>query len=379
MHQNILQLHDSAGLYGGETVILNLSRALKQTKYNSIVGCLTGFHQDKPALGKEAEAKGLDVAYFPMRMKFDPFVLGKIGKVVQQRKVKIIHTHGYKSNLLGLIVAKASNVSIITTNHLFPPMPLEDKKLQFYSKCDIYFTMKYLDKIVAVSEAIKEKLIAKGVNKSKIVVSENGIDIGDYDTPVNFDKTALRKAFNINDNAFVVGTLGRLTPQKGHVFLLEAVKKVLSKNIPVIVIIAGDGFLKNKLMEYSRKLNISDNIIFLGFRNDTINLLKLMDVFVMSSIDEGLPMAMLEAMASRLPVIVTSVGDIPKVIIDNKNGILVEPSNSNMLADKIVYLLNNKSVCREISVNAFNTVCRYHSKEEMCKKYLAIYEKLIIK
>lgn len=377
MNKNILQLHSSAGLYGAESVILSLSKALKQTKYSSIVGCLIDSYKMKPELGKEAEDSGLDVEYFPMKFKLDPFVIRKIGKAIHQRNIQLIHAHGYKSNILGIIASKIYRIPIITTNHLHPPMPIEDKKLQFYSKIDVYFTMKRLDKIVAVSDEIRDKLISEGLIESKIIVIENGIEIDKYNTLDEFDKLAYKKSLKIDPNSFVIGTLGRLTPQKGHVFLLEAAKKVLSKNMPVMFLIVGDGHLKDYLEAYAKNLGISENIKFLGFRKDISSLLKIMDIFVMSSIDEGLPMAMLEAMAARTPVIVTSVGDIPKVIKDNENGILVEPRKNDILAEKIIYLLNNEQKRKEFSEKAFKTAVNNYSNEAMCKEYLKVYEEIL--
>jgi len=373
---NVLQLHSSAGLYGAETVILNLSKALRQIKCTSTVGCIADAQQNKPELGKAAETLGLDVVYFPMKTKLDLLTVGKIGQVIHSRGITIIHAHGYKSNALGLIASKLYHIPIITTNHLFPPMPLDNRKLQLYSKFDVSFTMKRLDKIVAVSEEIKDKLIKKGLIESKITVIENGIDLNEY-TNNEFDKCAFRRYLNIDADSFIVGTLGRLSTQKGYTFLLEAAKKILSHKTPAVFLIAGDGPLRGQLEEYAKKLNISENVKFIGFRRNTATLLKIMDVFVLSSIDEGLPMAMLEAMAARIPVLVTSVGDIPKVIENNKNGNLVEPGNSEILADKILSLLHNRPLCEQLADNAFDTVSRYYSKEAMCKKYLDIYNDLI--
>lgn len=375
MTENILQLHDSAGLYGAETVILSLSKAMRQTKYNPILGCIMT-NQKEPELAKVAETSALDVVHFPMRKNLDPFVVKKIHHLLRKRHIKLIHAHGYKSNLLGLIASKAYGIPIITTNHLFPPMPLDDRKLQLYSKFDAYFTMKQLDKIVAVSEEIRQKLLKTGLKESNTVTIENGIDLDLYGSSTKFDKPSFRRALGISSDSLVIGSLGRLTPQKGYTFLLEAARKILSNNIPFVLLIAGDGFLRAQLEEYAAKLAMEENVKFVGFRKDPHNLLKIMDIFVLSSFDEGLPMGMLEAMAARIPVVVTSVGDIPKVIQNNKNGILVQPENSDMLAERIAYLLNNTSLRYELSRNAFETVSRYHSKEAMCNKYLDLYESL---
>lgn len=372
-----MHLHDSAGLYGAEAVILSLSKALEMTQYHAVIGCLIGMDHEKSEFGKAAEENKFDVEYLRMRNKIDLSVVLRLGKLIRERDIKLIHAHGYKSNLIGLLASKLLHVPTITTNHLFPLMPLEDRKLQFYSRIDVSFTMKRLWKIVAVSEEIRDKLIAKGVEDLKIAIIDNGIDIEKYAAPNEVDKSALRESLQIRKDSFVVGTFGRLTYQKGQIYLLEAAKTVLADNIPVVFLIAGDGPLRVQLERQADDLNIAQNVKFLGFRKDTADLLGIMDLFVMSSLDEGLPMAMIEAMASCTPVVVTSVGGIPKVVKDSENGILVAARDSTMLARKMASLLRNKQLRDELANNAFQTVKEFHSKETMCSKYLEIYDDII--
>jgi len=375
---NILALHDSSGMYGAERVILNLGFAIKKTKYKMIVGCLTNSNNSKPELGKEAERVGLDVEYFPMKIRFDPLVIRSIGNAIRKLNIRLIHAHGYKSNLIGLIAARMHHIPIITTNHLFPPMPLNDRKLQLYSKLDVLLSMRRLNLIIAVSEDIRKRLAAKGVQESRIIVIENGIDLDAYRIDGSFDRSEYKKSLGITDGtAFIVGTLGRLTPQKAHTVFLEAAKKIKTNGFQVVFLIAGDGFLREELKEYARVLGISESVKFLGFRADIKELLNVIDIFVLSSIDEGLPMAMLEAMASRRAVVATRVGDIPKVIKGGENGILVEPGNSDALANKIIFLLTNSTIRDDLAVRGFRTVQDHYSKEAMGNKYLKIYDALI--
>ena len=330
-----MHLHDSAGLYGAEAVILSLSKALEMTQYHAVIGCLIGTDNEKSEFERAAEENKFDVEYLRMRNRIDASVVLRLGKLIRERDIKLIHAHGYKSNLIGLLASKLFHVPTITTNHLFPLMPLEDRKLQFYSRIDVSFTMKRLWKIVAVSEEIKDKLIARGVEDSKLAIIDNGIDIEKYTSSNEVRKSTLRESLQIGKDSFVVGTFGRLTGQKGQIYLLEAAKAVLAENLPVVFLIAGDGPLRTHLERRAHDLNIAQDVKFLGFRRDTADLLGIMDLFVISSLDEGLPMAMMEAMASHTPVIVTSVGGIPKVVKDCENGILVAARDSAMLARKI--------------------------------------------
>jgi glycosyltransferase involved in cell wall biosynthesis len=155
------------------------------------------------------------------------------------------------------------------------------------------------------------------------------------------------------------------------------VEILLRQTKSLSLLIAGDGPLEDQLKGYANELGIYDHVKFLGFRKDVTRLLQMMDVFVLSSIDEGLPMAMLEAMAMRVPVIATSVGDIPKVIRHQDNGLLVEPGNADLLAAQIRNLMNSYGQCLALANNAFVTVSSQYSKEAMCRKYCSVYMEAI--
>ena len=374
---NVLQLHASAGLYGGESVILALSNALRNRRVHPTVGCVAMAGREPPGLAAKAAEYGLDVECFPMGGARTVSVIARINRVVRSRKIALIHAHGYKSNLLGAIAARMNRIPMVTTNHLYPMMPLNDRKLQLYGQFDVRITARFVDMIVAVSEDIRGRIIGQGVDEKKVMVIENGIDVAAFAYAPGTDIRELRQSLGIPDGAFVVGSLARLTPQKGQRYLLEAAARVLSAGVPAHVIVAGDGPLRQELTQYAEELGIAGSVSFLGFRRDTLALLRAMDVFVLSSIDEGLPMAMLEAMAARVPVVTTRVGDVPKAIADRHSGMLVEPRDSAALADALLYLAGNDKERARFAANAHDTVVRDYSQESMCDKYLAVYRRLL--
>lgn len=377
MGSAVLQLHDSAGLYGAESVILALGASLAKTRYRPVIGCLREGAKSSPALGEAARRLGLATVEFPMSAKYDLSVVGKIGRIIGQRNVAILHAHGYKSNMIGVLAARRYAIPMVSTNHLFPPMPLDNRKLQFYASVDARFVMRRIDRIVAVSAEIREKLARKGVPREKLVVIENGVDIDTFASLGSFDRREYRRSLGIPPDAPVVGTLGRLTPQKGQEFLLRSAGIVRKRRPDAEFVIAGDGPLEQELKSLARELGIADRVHFLGFRGDTAKLLKAFDVFVLSSIDEGLPMAMLEAMASGTPVVVTAVGEVPRVIVDGRNGWLVEPRNVEQLAERLTMLLSDPARQAACAALARETVVRGHSQEAMGRKYCDVYETLM--
>lgn len=372
----ILQLHASAGLYGGESVILALSNALRARGVEVVIGCVE-MPGRRPELGSKAEEFGLPVEYLPMQGSLDFKVIPNVSDIVRRRGISLIHAHGYKSNLFGAFAARWNRIPIVSTNHLYPMMPLNDRKLKMYGQLDVKVTSRFLDRIVAVSEDIQRRMTKQGVPASKVQVIENGIDTSAFSTTSEASLVSGKRALGIDSESLVVGSLARLTPQKGQEYLLDAAAGVLAKRPSVTFVIAGDGPLKEALAEQAERLDISDRVKLLGFRRDTRALLGSMDVFALSSIEEGLPMAMLEAMAARVPVVTTRVGDIPKVIESGRNGLLVNARSSAELTEALLRLLGDPVERSALAERAYDTVVRGFSQEAMCEKYLALYSDLL--
>ncbi len=370
----VLQLVDTGKeyVYGTESVVLNLSQTMTKDGFHPIIGCITNLSDAKPEFGVIAESLGLKVVYINVKGKFDPSFFWKTNAIIRQNNVAIIHSHGYKTTLLGFIIAKMNNIPIIVTQHLWSGA--KSFKLKIYIKLEALI-MRFIPRVVAVSEQIKKEIIKNGVLPQKVTVIDNGINIDKYSKSDDFSNLKLQ--LNLPIKALIVGTLARLSKQKGINYLLEAAKIIIEKIPNTHFLIVGDGPLRNELHNFAKDLGIFKNIHFLGFRTDCEKLLKVMDVFVLSSIDEGLPMALLEAMATKKPVVVTSVGSIPNVIKNNENGFLVEPANSKELAEKIIYLLNNEQKRKEFSEKAFKTVVNNYSSEAMCKGYLKVYNEIL--
>ena len=368
---SVLQLHASSGLYGGESVVLALSNALRDRGANVLVACVSMTWRPMPELGVKAREYGLPVEFVPMRHNLDVTVIPKVRALLRAHRIELVHAHGYKSNLIGAGAARPDDIPVVTTNHLHPMMPLNDRKLQFYGQLDMKVTSRFLGMTVAVSEDIKRRIIRDGVPADRVTVIENGIDTNEF--MPGRSGSALRQSLGLASDAFVVGSFARLTPQKAIHFLLDAIARLAAQGARPQVVIAGDGPLKQELLDHADKLGISDRVKFLGFRRDTKDLLAIMDVFTLSSVEEGLPMAMLEAMSAGVPVVTTSVGDIPKVIEHGRNGLLVRAGHADELADALHCLITDPAERSKLAAGGRDTVVRGFSQEAMCEKYLEVY------
>lgn len=343
--------------------------------------CIGIFHNIKaPHLEVVEEAKKYKIPFenFSCRGRFDMKTVLAIRKFIQQKEISIVHSHNYKSNFYALVSAIGIDVKKITTCHNWTTNKL---KMNLYKNLDKLFMRKF-DKVIAVSDVLKDEIVRSGIPSKKVSVIYNGVDVEKLQVACrklqdeNYGKK-LRKQLGIKEDEKVIGTVGRLTEEKGHVYLLRAFKEVVSELPDTKLLIVGDGPLKESLKLKVQSLKLEKNVIFTGIRKDVPALLSIMDIFVLPSLDEGLPMAILEAMAAKIPVIATKVGAIPRVIENRENGILVSACSVQELTDALQTVLRGDELAKQMSDDGYHKVAEEFSSEKMAEKYCDLYEGLL--
>ncbi|NOZ26037.1 MAG: glycosyltransferase, partial [Nitrospirae bacterium] len=300
----VLHLISSKGLYGAERVVVELCKGLlKRGDCQPVVGVIMNEYNPHAEVAEEARANNIETFVFPCRSQFDLKLARSIRSFVREKRIDIVHCHGYKSNFYGLF-ASVKNVPAVTTNHNWLR---SHWRLKVYCFLDSLW-IRYFGRIVAVSEGVKNDMLRFGVPEEKIVVIDNGIDLGRFDGRVSTG--SLRTEFGLNGDEKVVGTIGSLGHEKGHVYLLKAARDIVRAGDSVRFLIVGDGPLRDELKRMVVELGIEESVTFTGYRKDVPELLSVMDIFVLPSVKEGLPMVLLEAMASKKPVIATRVGAV---------------------------------------------------------------------
>jgi len=221
-------------------------------------------------------------------------------------------------------------------------------------------------KVLAVSKKEKELLIKRGVNKKKITVVYNGIDLTPYLQSVNIENK--KNKLEIDKNATIIGTVARLTPVKGIHFFIQSIPKILSQQPSSIFLIVGDGYIRKELEDFAVKIGIKESIIFTGYRKDIPSLLKIFDIFVMPSLKEGLPYAVIEAMAASKPVVATNVAGNNELVVNGKTGILCASKNPDALSEAIISLLNDKDKIINMGKKGFNLIKKNYSITNIIKQ-----------
>ncbi|OQX52345.1 MAG: hypothetical protein B5M53_08850 [Candidatus Cloacimonas sp. 4484_209] len=323
-------------------------------------------------VGKRAEQQGLDVHYFTMRRGFSIKGILMIFSYIRISNINIVHSHGYKPNIfLGVIPSKLLKAKKISTTHGWAK-EFASRKASLYEKLNCYFIRRYC-RCVAVSKGVYNDMVKRNIPSSKIVIIYNGIDLNAQQTKKN--KSSIREYFNIPKDAFVIGTAGRLVKEKGIDVFIKASADFLKSHANAFFLIAGDGPMKPELKSLTRHLQVEHKFRFLGFVTNMDGLFNAIDVFVLSSYTEGLPIVLLEAMQTGCPTICSKVGGISEVINNNVDGLLFESGNSSQLSSKLL-LYRDGELRKEISIRAKRKVYEFFSAEKMVNNYIKFYKSL---
>ena len=370
----VLHLIDSSGMYGAERVVLTLLENINCSDYHCILGCIRESENEDVELGNHAERLGLHVVYFTMKRGLSPNGILKIFLFIKRNKIQLIHSHGFKPNIyLGLIPKKILKINVISTIHGWAKK-YADRKLAVYEMLNCFF-IKRFSKCIAVSEGVRQDMLKKGIPSNKIIIIYNGINLNTASKLLK--QKEIKKELNIPNDAFVVGTAGRLVKEKGMEIFIKGAAKFLWYNPDAVFLIAGDGPLYSNLKNEAKGLNIDSKLLFVGFVDKIYEYLLILDVFVLSSLTEGLPMILLEAMNAGCPVICSRVGGIPEVINNNINGFLIDSNNPDALSEKLILLYNNPSLKNNIAIKGQEYIKKMFSANKMADEYVKLYDKLI--
>jgi L-malate glycosyltransferase len=373
--QAISICHVAVGdLWAGAEVQLKvlLSKLVRRTELN-----LSIILFNEGRLEKEIDALGIPVRVFPESRWGSGKIFFELVRAFKKSNIRIIHTHKYKDTILAAPAAKLCGIPhVVRTVHGLrePFKGLQDLKMSLYKSMERSVHRYCVDSIIGVSSQIERKYKAEG-ECSRVTCIRNGIDLdGEF---VQTDRWRTRKELGVDSGTCLIGTIGRLTPVKGIPYLLQAARMLLRQGVNVKVLIVGDGSIRPDLMTQARDLGISEHIVFLGHREDTNLLLQALDIFVLPSLSEGIPMALLEAMAASRAVVASRVGGVPEIVEDGVEGFLVEPTDVNGLTERCLRLIQSPDMAHKMGQTAKARVERDFSAENMAHRVVALYKELI--
>ncbi|MBD3232006.1 glycosyltransferase [Candidatus Dependentiae bacterium] len=359
---------------GVQKAMVDLISRLDKEKYIVTVIC-----QSKGELTEVLESMHIPVILVPslkreINLFYDFKALITLVKIFRKNRFDIVHTHSSKPGFLGRIAGKIANIGHVI--HTVQGFAFHE----FSNKLSVLiFTMlekiagKLSDKIIIVNDQDFQYAVEKRIAPlERLVKIGNGIDINEYKLKFNIDEK--RDELHIYNQKRVIGSVGRLWQQKDPKVFVNAMPRVIKKFPNTCFLLIGDGPLQSELQSLTRKLNIERHVKFLGWRKDVNEILQVMDIFVQTSLWEGLSISILEAMASGKPVITTNVKGNNELVIDGDNGFLIKPGDAEMLAERIITLLENKELSLYFGKRNREKICKDYNIDFTVNKIEELYQ-----
>src|SRR5438876_8369516 len=315
-------------------------------------------------------AEGLELIPLAPRTEMDLTAAWRFSRVVTQLAPDVIHAHdphGVAMASLALSLAAASAKSL--------PALVASRRVDFHLKGNSFSRWKYrqVDCFIAASEAIRQMLVADGVPPARTITIHEGIDV---EHVLAAPAVNVHEAFWLPHHAPVVGNVAALVPHKGQRHLVEAAHLVVRQIPDARFVILGEGELREHLEHQVREYHLEKHVLLPGFRTDVLGCIKGFNVFVMSSVTEGLGTSLLDAMACSRAIVATRAGGIPEIVEDEETGVLVAPRDHTAMAEAIVRLLRDGALRRQMGDAGFARVQARFTVERMVAETAAVYARV---
>jgi len=294
-------------------------------------------------------------------------------QILTRESFDLVHSHGYFADIIATIVCKYTSIPHLATCHGFIS---NNVKLKIYNRLNIV-ALQFCEKIITVSSEIMKYLVKCGIDKSKVVVIQNAIERQEWKKDFARIRLEKRKSLVLDQDVLIIGYVGRLSEEKGIQYLIKAATVLKEMNGKFVIIILGDGPKRCEFENLARSLGLQKELKFIGFVTDVESWLTVLDIFVLPSLTEGTPMALLEAMAMGIPVIASAVGGVPDVVESGVNGYLVSPGDYRELGKKMMLLMNNHALRVKMSKEAINKINKEFDVKHWCEKIELQYNEII--
>lgn len=377
---NVLHIITKLELGGAQQNTLDTVRYLDRGKYNLfLVSGTCGLLVEEAKKIKDVKIILLSELKHEINPFYDTLCLIKLIKLFKKEKIDIIHTHSSKAGILGRFAGKISNVPVIIhTVHGFSFNNFQKFIMRNFYILLERITAKFSDKLICVTKKDIENGLKAKVGRPEIyTVIRSGIDIEKFrDTEVDIIKK--KHELKIENTSWnVVGNISCFKPQKSPLDFVRTADLVIKEFPDTYFVLVGDGELRNEIESLIKKLNLEKNVILTGWRNDVNEIIKIFDVFVLTSLWEGLARVILQAFSAKIPVVATSVDGSSEIIEDGKNGFLANPKDYKSIAEKVKILLRDKELAKKIAEGGFETLSSEFDYKEMVKNIDSLYAKLL--
>lgn len=364
---NVLQFICPTGFYGAERWVLALAKNLSPDAARCDLAVTLESESQNLELVKKYREFGLDAFEIPMSNKFDIRVVNRLVALIKERQIDVIHTHGYKSDIIGVLAARKANIKVVVTPHGFENARDIKLRLFIWLGCQ---AMRFGDAVVPLSPDLMKDVEKIGVKKQKTYYIQNGVDLSEVEMqksqPVQFRCPGEKR----------IGFIGQLISRKNLTAMLSIFESLAQKHDNVRLTLLGDGEERPALEEYAKTLEHGDRIEFLGFRDDRLSYLQSFDLFAMTSTLEGIPRCLMESAAMGVPMAAFDIPGVNEIIIHGKTGLTAPPGNYDALEKCWERLLYEPNTAKDLSDSALTFVYENFSAKRMADEYLDLFQSL---
>ncbi|MFT6087119.1 MAG: glycosyltransferase involved in cell wall biosynthesis [Glaciecola sp.] len=364
---HILQFICSTGFYGAERWILALCNNTQDPNVTYSLAVTDEVASKNLEIAKHFKRDCGDVFELPMAHKFDYKAVTKLANYIKKNNIDAVHTHGYKSDVIGVLAAKIARVPVIVTPHGFENAKDVKLRLFIWLGCQ---AMKFADHVVPLSPQLVEDCKHYSITEPQLVYIQNGVDLSEVERfknkPLSLTKTKKR-----------VGFIGQMISRKNIIDLLDVFNALHKKMDNVELVLLGDGDSRATLEEYTQTLESKDDIHFLGYRDDRLDYLKSFDLFVMTSTLEGIPRCLMEACAMETPVAAYDIAGIDQLITHENTGLLARLGDKASLLLTWEKILKDEKYASKLGINACNYVNQHYSAKRMADEYIALFNQIL--
>lgn len=363
----------ATNFYGGpEKQIIEHLKRLDTSAYSSM---LVSFLEDGRANEILEKARLAGIAHQGIRMAspLDLNAWRNLKRIVREKAVDLLCVHGYKSTVMGSWIYKTLNVPTLAFSRGYTT---ENFKVASYELLD-RFALRFASGVVCVSEGQRRKLEAQGVRAKQVWVVHNAVSPPDPILEFRIARARIFSRFELPVDSLLCVTAGRLSPEKGHEDLLLAIAAMGERASGCSFLFCGDGPCRHRLEQRARALGIWERVRFAGFVRDLQDIFQAMDLLVLPSHTEGLPNVVLEAFACGKPVVATSVGGVPELVENGRNGVLVPPGEPGVLGEAIVRCITEPSLREAYGRGAQSTVRSRFTFEQQTRGLESIYAEIL--
>lgn len=370
--KTVIHTISAMDVFGPEKTVLNECLALEAAGWRARIVNLWDT-EDVP-MSHKARSAGARYEVLRTAGKFDIAAIRALARQLRVEPDVVVHSHGYKADLYTLLAARMAGVPVMTSAHGWTS---ENAKVRLYERLQAYL-WRWFDRVVAVSQSYRALAQAAGVPERKLVVVHNAIR-SNYQVPDAGQRRRSRALLGLADGDVAIAVIGRLGIEKGHRLFVEAAGRLAPRHGQAQFLIIGDGAERAALESQIAAAGLGDTVRLLGHRDDLPAIYPGLDLLGITSLREGLPNVLLEAMLHGVPAVAMAVGGVPEVISDGEDGLLVPPGSLDGFSEALSRLLSDASLRQRLGAAAVEKVRSMFLFDARMQKMLALYEAAVAK